>query len=74
MEYFLDNKVVKYQNENIKIVINLDQCLESYPCKHYVMINDEKKCMDSRDILALLTLNGFEIPDHFNYMIEDDLV
>ena len=59
---------------NDEFKINIKDCLETYPCEHYIIINNVKRIMGSISIVNYLIDNGYEIPEHFNYLYEDDLV
>ena len=54
-------------NENITIEIS-GMCMETYPCRHSVIINNNSsKTMDSREIASLLKKHKMEVPKHFLY-------
>jgi hypothetical protein len=43
-----------------------DECLESFPCQHYVSINDgEKELMGGVEIFELYEKYDLEVPGHF---------
>ena len=48
-----------------KIDINMDTCLESYPCQHKVTIDGVQTLMGGVKIFGCLVENGQEVPEHF---------
>ena len=59
-------KTTLKSKSNITLVID-DICIEYYPCKHYVTLNGEYKCLDGIEICKWCIKNNIEIPEHFQY-------
>jgi hypothetical protein len=46
-----------------------DTCLESYPCQHYVQVNDEPCALiGGRAIVEKFVYAGQPVPEHFHYL------
>ena len=51
-------------------------CYQSYPCKHYVCLKDNRTMMGAREICDLIVDNKLEISydgfKHFEYIFKDN--
>jgi hypothetical protein len=66
--HFFDAETVYSLSTDCKMKIS-NACLESYPCQHYVQVNDEPYArMDGRAIVEKFVNAGQPIPKHFHYL------
>lgn len=40
-------------------------CLESFPCQHYVKLNDEEQLWNGKKICHYMEEHNLDIPEHF---------
>ena len=68
----MSNTILFSPLKDFKIEIS-DECLESDPCQHDVVINGgEPQTMDAEDIEKLLQENNIRVPSHFSGDIVSD--
>lgn len=62
-------KKFKYKDETYYVVNNSfaysNECMESYPCQHVVILDGSHTCMDGVSIYGLCFENKWLIPGHF---------
>jgi len=54
-----------------KEVIISGICMECLPCKHNVMINNERKIMNGRNICELFQEFEGDVPKHFERYLDE---
>jgi hypothetical protein len=65
-----------FQEEFIEVTPNFNyskMCLESIPCKHYIMLNGTRDIWNGESIYTWLVNNNQPVPIHFQSYADDDV-
>tara|TARA_R110002033_G_scaffold55934_1_gene104774 strand:- start:309 stop:497 length:189 start_codon:yes stop_codon:yes gene_type:complete len=58
----MDTDKYKHNNETLEIY---RACIETYPCRHQVIVSGKKTMMNGVDIFNWFKSHNVEVPDHF---------